>query len=348
MNTPWLRGTNSLAVVIVGSLCAALIGGGGMIGCSSSSSSSPSARMQTPKGVDRYVQAVHAYQSGNRDRAVDRLLAATRANPDLIMARVMLGDLYRESGDYAGAMNQYEALIKRDPYSWSNHYKLGVTYQFLDRLKDALASYERALKLNPDDANTNMNLGLVYLYLERPDDAVRYTERATLLDPRSAPAFSNLGVALDARGDFARAETAYRHSLDLDPDNVTTLLNLGTNLLAQGKNAEAVDIMQRVVQADDTPSHRKRLGDALAKSGRFDEAVQQYQGVLAADPRYYPALNEIGFTRIAEYRKNLELDDSKRNEALAMWDKSLAINPDQPQIQAAKQQWSGRTELFRK
>jgi tetratricopeptide (TPR) repeat protein len=346
MNMPRLRGTNWLAVVILGSLCAAVVGGGAMVGCSSSRS--PSATMRSPRGVDRYVQAVQAYQGGNRDRAVDRLLAATRVNPDLIMARVMLGDLYRESGDYPAARKQYEALITRDPYSWSNHYKLGVTYQFLDRLNDASASYERALKLNPDDANTNMNLGLVHLYLDNRDAAVRYTEQATLLDPRSAPAFSNLGVALDARGDFARAESAYRHSLDLDPDNLTTLLNLGTNLIAQNKTAEAVDIMQRVVQAEDSPTHRKRFGDALSRAGRYDEAVKQYQAVLGADPNYYPALNEIGFTRIAEYRKNLQLDDAKRNEAIAMWDKSLAINPDQPQIQAAKQQWSGRAELFRK
>jgi len=341
METPH-HGTKSL---IVTSLCVAIVAGVAVVGCSSSSSSSSAGGA---KGIDRYVQAVHAYNSGNRDRAVSNLVAATRANPDLIMARVMLGDLYRESGDYNGAVKQYEALIKRDSYSWSNFYKLGVTYQFLDRLRDAASSYERALKLKPDDANTTMNLGLVYLYLDKPDDAVKLTERATLLDPRSASAFSNLGVALDARGEFSRAEAAYRHSLDLDPNNTTTLVNLGTNLIAQNKAAEAVDIMQRVVQADDAPANRKRYGDALAKAGRYDEAVKQYQGVLETDPRYYPAMNEIGWTRIAEYRKNLELDDSKRNEAIAMWDKSLAINPDQPKIQAARQQWAGQTGLFRK
>jgi tetratricopeptide (TPR) repeat protein len=342
MKTPRRRHM-SPALIVVASLSLAVIGGAGLVGCSSSGSG-----MKTPKGVDRYVAAVQAYNSGNRDRAVSSLLAATRTNPDLIMARVMLGDLYRESGDYKAAVTQYEALVKRDPYSWSNFYKLGVTYQFLDRLRDAATSYERALKLNPDDANTTMNLGLVYLYLDKSDDAIRYTERATLLDPKSASAYSNLGVALDARGDFARAEAAYRRSLDLDPDNVTTLLNLATNLIAQNKGAEAVDIMQRVVQADDSPANRKRLGDALTNAGRYDDAVKQYQTVLERDPRYYPAMNEIGWTRIAQYRKNLELDDAKRKEAIAMWDKSLAINPDQPRIQAAKQQWTGKQDLFRK
>ncbi|MEA2711580.1 MAG: hypothetical protein QOF78_4181 [Phycisphaerales bacterium] len=342
MKTPHVRRqhrrhTNSL---IVASLCAAIIGGVGLVGCSSAA--------RGPKGVDRYVQAVQAYQAGNKDRAVANLLVATRTNPDLIMARVMLGDLYREDGNYPKAVRQYESLVKLDSYSWSNFYKLGVTYQFLNRLREAATTYQRALKLNPDDSNTNMNLGLVYLYLDEPDKAVQYTEHATLLDPRSASAFSNLGVALDARGEFARAEAAYRRSLDLDPENITTLLNLGTNLIAQNKGAEAVDIMQRVLKTQDTPLHRKRFGDALAKAGRFDDAVAQYQAALNVDPNYYPALNEIGWTRIAEYRKNLELDDSKRAEALAMWDKSLAINPDQPKIQAAKKEWTAKQELFRK
>ena len=345
MDTGHRGGSKTMGVVVAAAMYVAVIGGAGLVGCSSSSSSKST---QAPKAINQYVAAVNAYNSGNRDRAVSSLLAATRANPDLIMARVMLGDLYRESGDYQAAVKQYEELVKRDSYSWSNFYKLGVTYQFLDRLREAARSYERALLLNPDDANTTMNLGLVYLYLEKPGDAVRLTEKATLLDPRSASAFSNLGVALDARGDYARAESAYRHSLDLDPNNLTTLLNLGTNLLAQNKAAEGIDIMQRVVQADDSPANRKRLGDALAKAGRFDEAVKQYQTVLDRDPHYYPALNEIGWTRIAEFRKNLELDDSKRAQAIAMWDKSLAINPDQPKIHAARQQWAAQSGLFRK
>jgi tetratricopeptide (TPR) repeat protein len=299
------------------------------------------------KGVDKYVRAVQAYNAGDRDRAVANLLAATRANPDLIMARLMLGDLYREGGDYNAAVGQYEQLVKLDPYTWSNFYKLGVSYQFLERLREAMNSYNRALKLNPDDPNTNMNLGLVNLYLGNPDDAVKYCERATLLDPKSASAFSNPGVALDARGDFTRAEAAYRHSLDLDPENTTTLLNLGTNLIAQNKGAEAVDIMERVIKMQDTPLHRKRYGDALAKAGRYDDAVEQYNAALKLDPKYYPAMNEIGWSRIAEFKNNLELDDTKREQALAMWDQSLTINPDQPKITAAKKEW-GEKAMFRK
>jgi tetratricopeptide (TPR) repeat protein len=331
---------NQIHLILAGALCVAAVGALG-IGCSSSPTSSG------PKGIDKYVKAVQAYQSGNRDKAVENLAAATRVNPDLIMARLMLGDLYRENGDYSNAAKQYEALVKLDPYTWQNFYKLGVSYQFLQRLHDAADSYNKALKLNPDDPNSTMNFGLIQLYLGNPDDAVKFCERATLLDPKSASAYSNLGVALDARGEYARAEAAYRHSLDLDPDNATTLLNLGTNLIAQNKGSEAAEILERVIKMSDSPLHRKRYGDALAKAGRYDDAVKEYDSALKLNPKYYPAMNEIGWSKIAEYKNNLELDDTQRDAAIDMWKKSLAINPDQPKITAATQEYSDKS-LFRK
>ncbi|MEO6435873.1 MAG: tetratricopeptide repeat protein [Tepidisphaeraceae bacterium] len=312
-----------------------MVGTAGVVGCSST-------RRTAPKGLGAYVKAVQAYNTGDRDRAIANAIAATRANPDLIMARLMLGDLYREGGEYDKAVPHYEKLVKLDPYTWSNFYRLGVSYQFLDRLKEAMDSYHKALKLNPDDPNSTMNLGLVHLYMGNGDDAVKFCEHATLLDPRSAAAFSNLGVALDSRGEFARAEAAYRHSLDLDPANTTTLLNLGTNLIQQNKGNEAVQIMEIVVGKQDVPMHRKRYGDALAKAGRHNDAVVQYEAAIKLDPRYYPAMNEIGWSRITEYKNNLELDDAKRDQALTMWSQSLTINPNQPRIQAAKQEWASK------
>ena len=192
-----------------------------------------------------------------------------------------------------------------------------------------------------------MNLGLVYLALGQMDDAVRYTEKATLLDPDSPAAFSNLGVALEAAREYARAETAYRRSLDLDPLQEQTLLNLGLNLIQQNKGADAVSIMERVLKNDDSPLTRKRYGDALARAGRYDEAVKQYEAAIAASPGYYQAMNEIGWVRIAEYRKGLELDDAKRKGAIEWWQKSLQIRPDQPRIQTAVADW-GEKMLFGK
>src|SRR5438132_7855031 len=123
-------------------LCVIALGVGGA-GCKSN-------QPRGIKAIDRYVAAVQAYNSGDRERAVSDLVSATRANPDLIMATLLLGDLYREGGNYDGALKQYQRVVKMDSYGWENFYKLGVTYQFLQRLEEAAAAYLRALKLNPD------------------------------------------------------------------------------------------------------------------------------------------------------------------------------------------------------
>jgi tetratricopeptide (TPR) repeat protein len=328
-----------VALVVAG------IGAIGLVGCRSSGKGG---NVAGPKGVDHYVQAVQQYHAGDKERAMAQLIEATRLNPNLIMPRVMLGDMYRADGNYDDAVKQFEQVTKMDPYYASNWYKLGVGYQLMERLKDAAGSYTKALKLKPADAKSNMNLGLVQLYLGNTEEALSYARKATELEPKSAAAWSNLGVTLDAMGDYPKAEEAYRKSIDLDPDNPATLVNLATNLMAQNKAAEAVELMKRAAGISNTAAVRKRYGDALAKAGRYDDAVAQYQAALKLDSKYYPALSEIGFTRIAEYRKGLELDDAKRQDALSNWKKSLAINSNQPKVQAAVKEWEGKSGLLDK
>jgi tetratricopeptide (TPR) repeat protein len=293
-----------------------------------------------PVGVDYYVQAVEAYNRGNEEEAIVLLLEATRRNPDLRMPRSMLGDLFRARGDYRQAIPNYERLTQLDPYTPANHYRLGLMYQLVNRLRESAAAYLRALELDPKDWQANMNLGLVYLALNQIDDAVTYLERSSVLAPENAEIWSNLGVALDARGSVVLAEAAYKKSLELDAGQPTTLLNLGSNLVAQGKAQDALTVMGRAVQQIDTPPARKRYADALALNQQYDSALQQYDRALAADANYWPAITDKGFLMINLYRRGLELEERQKQEAIRLWKRSLAINPNQPRVHAALKRWT--------
>ena len=320
-----------------------IITGALLIGCKSTPKTPPG-EVGRPKGVDHYIQAVELYKKGEKDRAMSQLIEATRQNPRLIMPRIMLGDMYKDAGNYDDAVQQYERVTKMDPYYSSNWYRLGVGYHLGQKLSQAATSYQRALDLKPADAKSNMNLGLVHLYTGDKDKALSYALKATELNPKNAAAWSNLGITLDARGEYAKAEEAYRKSVDLDPDNPATLTNLASNLMAQNKGAEAAEIMKRAVSISNTAALRKRYGDALTRAGRYDQAIEQYNEALKLDAKYYPAMNEIGHTKIADFRRGLELDDSKRADAVAIWKKSLDVNPNQPKIQAAIKQWQQPTQ----
>src|SRR4051794_35924175 len=90
---------HAITMVFAVALAAIALGAGGT-GCKSS-------QPRGIKAIDRYVAAVQAYNRGDRERAVSNLVSATRANPDLIMATLMLGDLYRQGGSYEDALKQY-------------------------------------------------------------------------------------------------------------------------------------------------------------------------------------------------------------------------------------------------
>ena len=297
--------------------------------------------------LDAYVQGVKAYNSGDTQGAMTNLQRAIEKKNDLVMARSMLGDLYRSRSEYDSAREQYQVLAALDPYSYFNHYRLGLVYQLLEQFKEAAASYIRALDLKPDDPKSNMSLGTVYLSLDKPQDALPYARKAVQYDANNAAAWVNLGLVLDANTNYAESEGAYRKALDLDSDLTLVRLYLGESLLQQQKFGEARSVFQELVRVEDSPLHRKRLGDALAKEQKFSDALDQYNAALKLNPNYYHALNEIGAIHIMEYKKGLTLDETKRQAALQAWEQSLAIQRNQPQIIARTQEFSKPVNLQR-
>ena len=121
--------------------------------------------------------------------------------------------------------------------------------------------------------------------------------------------------------------------------------NLGSNLVTQGRAPEAVAVMREVVQISNTAAAHKRYADALVLNRQFDEALREYDKSLSLDQNYYPAMNDKGFLLLQQYKDGLELDEEKLKEAIALWKVSLRVNPRQPKVEAALQQFE-KPKLF--
>lgn len=316
--------------------CAAVVSAG-LMGCSSSA---PVEKNSTaPKAIETYIAAVDAQKQGDNKQAAETLRRAIAANPKLVMARNLLGQILRDDNQYDQAAEQYEHLVQMDPYWFANHYNLALCYQMLNELPQSAHSYLAALNLKTNDVNANTNLALVYLALKDMDHALYYAQRATEADAKSARAFANLGIVLDARNELGKAEVAYLSSIELDSNQPATLLNYAANLLMQNKPQAAISTLRRAVSLQNTPLVHKRLGDAYLAAKRFDFARQEYDQALKLSPQYYPALNQIGQLLVTQYKDELELDEQKKADAIAAWQKSLEINADQPQVRQWISQW---------
>ena len=81
------------------------------------------------------------------------------------------------------------------------------------------------------------------------------------------------------------AERRVRAALAATPDVAPLHDDLGTILAQQGRHAEAIPAFERALQLDARLPHtRKRLANALAASGRGQEADQLYSQYFAQDP----------------------------------------------------------------
>lgn len=310
-----------------------------LTGCVSQPSGRP-VSSSASRGLDQYVQGYQAYKRGETELARQSLESAITNNPDLRMARVLLGEIYRTQNNYTAAARQYEVLTRIDPYTLNNHYYLGVCYQFLSRFREAAIAYLKGLELDPQDFKSNMNLGTVYLALGEVDQAVRYLDKATQINPESPVAWSNLGVALDARNSLVLAETAYRKALERDPDSQTILQNLANNLLAQKKVGEAKFLWEQVVSQNKTPFTLTRLGEAYTAAGDFDQARKTLDSVLTQDPRYIPALNAQAANYIRQYELSGFTEDKYRTAAVELLQKSLVLNAKQTRVAEELSKWS--------
>src|SRR6185437_13247238 len=128
------------------------------------------------------------------------------------------------------------------------------------RFLDAQVCCQQALTIDPNHADAPHLQGLLSLQAEQYDAAVESITRAIRQAPK--PGF---------------------------------LTDLGNILLKTGRNAEAVDVFDKVVQleAGDAGNWR-RLGDALVEAGRAPDGVLCFQHALGLDPQNSGELEKCG------------------------------------------------------
>jgi len=112
---------------------------------------------------------------------------------------------------------------------------------------------------------------------KRVDEIQQQLQRKLALDPTCAVAYANLAQCHMARRDLPRAAEALAMSLRYRPNHESTLYNLGYVEYKLGRVDAAIGHCRRAAALDPTqPIYALTLGDAYAKSGRYDAALKSW------------------------------------------------------------------------
>jgi TolB-like protein/Tfp pilus assembly protein PilF len=144
--------------------------------------------------------------------------------------------------------------------------------------------YKRAIELDPSFTTAHLWYGYSLEGMRRFPEAIAERNKARELDPLSATAASGVGGAIvAAHGDYERAKSLYRESIELDPDFWQAYDSFGTLLEVTGDLSEARRMFELAVQhAGHTQKPKAGLARVLARAHRMTE-VRKLLAELRAD-----------------------------------------------------------------
>lgn len=143
--------------------------------------------------------------------------------------------------------------------------------------------------------------------------------------PQEASAHFQLGYAYTGLGRTTDARAEYQRATELDPKMSEAFLNLGLSELASDP-AAAVAPLQRAVELMPSDAQPKIvLASALARSGKLDDAIRQYQAANELDGRNY-ALH-LGLAEALSAKGRLPDSENEFRAAIALESSNGASDP---------------------
>jgi tetratricopeptide (TPR) repeat protein len=172
-------------------------------------------------------------------------------------------------------------------------------------LDTALQYFELALEKDPDYALAHVGTALYWAGLqqgglvpsrERGPKARAAAQRAVELDDSLAEAHYALAIV---RGwtdwDWAGAEIAFRRAIELNPSFADVRAYYSHYLMIMRRPDEALDQIERALELDPFNPLFQALYGVVLESGfhQYDEAIEQFRGVLRTVPNHPIALAQL-------------------------------------------------------
>jgi Flp pilus assembly protein TadD len=183
-------------------------------------------------------------------------------NPEVAQAFAQ-GLQQHQAGQFSDAQQFYYHALALDPDHVDSLHYLGVLRHQMGDSEQALALIEQAIRLDPRNAECHHNIGLILGGLGRTDEAIEHYRQAVTLKPDYADAHTNLAAELVTQGQTSDGVMHFRRALARKPNAPESYGNLAGALIADGEPDEALTVIARGLEVQQTPQFKELLVDCL-------------------------------------------------------------------------------------
>lgn len=244
----------------------------------------------------KLIQAKQLLQAQQIEKAKTLLEEVVVVDSHNVDANYLLGQIYELDEEYEEASNCYSKMVELHP-TVELKYKLAKSFENIDKYEKAYILMKEIYEQQPDYLDVCEQFAHISLVLKRSADAIEAFNKILETDKDNLVALSQL------------CEIYYDEGDKLNHYLIKAKLNYLDNMLSG-----AVDCLKRALnyakEEDDLVNVLLNLGKVLSDKGNVNEAVEQYQFVLATQPD-----NEYAKNKLDELNKKIENSYSEYSES---------------------------------
>lgn len=272
-------------------------------------------------------------------------------------------------GDFEAALSLLKQAISQDQDEPKLHNIIGSVWVAMGQKTKAIAAIERAISLDPDYASAHHNLGLLKLQDGDVDAAIDHFENATRIDPDDSSLSNSLAAAQFAARRPHDALHTVQDALSAAPDDLDLKKSEAEYLLSCHRLDDAFERFATLIQADpDDGQLHLSMARAQSLLGHASDAAATLKTAARLMPQNHEVYLQLGrlwlqakhpirareaFEHAAKlapdqaviYRDlgKAELALSKTEKALRHYQRSLSIDPANPETRHFINALSGQT-----
>ena len=226
---------------------------------------------------------------GQRGAAVRVLHGIIEKNPDDAEARLLLGSILSEDGNYPQATVHLREAVRLLPLSADAHNALGEALSGSGDTQAARPEFEKAVELDPELAPARVGLGLILAQAGEAGAAATHLDRALALygdtEESAFPRYLRAKVYTQ-EGQVERAASELSKAVALRPDFAEAWSDLGQARKALLNYEGALVAFERSVKADpEIAVSQYRLGAEYLHQGKVEAAVQHLEAAFRLDAK---------------------------------------------------------------
>lgn len=234
---------------------------------------------------------------GNSEAAKRLAQEVLAKEPSHWEAHMLLADAYRQSRDYAEALERIQMAQPPGPNAELLLLK-GKILEFNGRYAEARPEYQRALAVDPTLSEARFLYGRSLAYAGASKAAITELSQVIRETGTKYPAaYAAMGRAQKELGNYAQAVASLAKATELDPTQYEAWYHKGTVHAFKNQHREAAEALRQAV-AEEASSNEwysdawMRLGRALFHLGERSEAKNALEQYLAVAPPHHAGRGE--------------------------------------------------------